>query len=43
MNLGRTPLVFVESLNNWQYDAAIEPATAYGTTYLDIVRQQFKR
>ncbi|MDR1154205.1 MAG: glycoside hydrolase family 99-like domain-containing protein [Bacteroidales bacterium] len=49
MNLGRTPLVFVESLNNWGYETAIEPAivqegtNGYGTLYLDILRQQFKK
>ncbi|MDR0413478.1 MAG: glycoside hydrolase family 99-like domain-containing protein [Dysgonamonadaceae bacterium] len=43
MNLGRTPLVFVESLNNWQFESAVEPANTYGTTYLDIIREQFKR
>ncbi|MDR1121025.1 MAG: glycoside hydrolase family 99-like domain-containing protein [Dysgonamonadaceae bacterium] len=43
MNLGSTPLVFIDGLNNWQYEAAIEPANTYGTTYLDIIRQQFKR
>ena len=40
---------FVESLNNWQYDSQIEPTIVqegtkgYGTIYLDIVREQFKR
>jgi hypothetical protein len=43
MNLGRSPLVFVESLNNWQYETQIEPANTYGATYLDIIRQQFKK
>lgn len=49
MNLGKTPMVFVESLNNWKYDTQIEPSVVkegtngYGTTYLDIIREQFKR
>ena len=49
MNLGKTPMVLVESLNNWQYDSQIEPTVVqegtkgYGTSYLDIVKQQFKR
>ena len=43
MNLGKTPLVFVESLNNWQYESQVEPAKSYGTTYLDIIKEQFKR
>ena len=49
MNLGRTPMVFVESLNNWRYDAALEPTVVqegtkgYGTLYLDILKEQFKR
>ncbi|MDR2816827.1 MAG: glycoside hydrolase family 99-like domain-containing protein [Proteiniphilum sp.] len=49
MNLGKTPLVLVESLNNWQYDAQIEPSvvregsSGYGTIYLDILKEQFKR
>jgi hypothetical protein len=43
MNLGWTPLVFIDGLNNWHYDAAVEPTNTYGTSYLDIVRQQFKK
>jgi hypothetical protein len=48
MNLGKTPLVFVESLNNWQYETQIEPAVedygnGYGNTYLEIIKEQFKR
>jgi hypothetical protein len=48
MNLGKTPLVFIDSFNNWQYDSQIEPSdedygNGYGTTYLDIVREQFKK
>ncbi len=49
MNLGKIPMVFVESLNNWQYNSQLEPTivkegtNGYGTTYLDILREQFKR
>lgn len=49
MNLGRNPMVFVESLNNWKYNTQIEPSVVkagtngYGTTYLDIIKEQFKR
>jgi len=49
MNLGKIPLVFVESLNNWQYDSQVEPTVVqegtngYGTTYLDIIKKEFKR
>ena len=49
MNLGKTPMVFIESLNNWSYESQIEPTilqegtNGYGTTYLEIVKEQFKR
>ncbi|RZF62142.1 hypothetical protein EWE74_04850 [Sphingobacterium corticibacterium] len=47
MNLGRTPMVLIESFNDWVKDSQIEPAwedygNGYGTKYLDIVRDEFK-
>lgn len=49
MNLGRNPMVFVESLNNWKYNTQIEPSIVksgtkgYGSIYMDIVKDQFKK
>lgn len=48
MNLGRNPMVLIDSFNYWQNESQIEPADpdygyGYGTTYLDIVREEFKR
>ena len=48
MNLGNNPMVIVDAFNNWETNSAIEPAdegygNGYGTLYLDLVRQQFKR
>lgn len=48
MNLGTANMVLLESFNNWQWDSAIEPANptygnGYGTTYLDILKKQFKK
>lgn len=48
MNLGKKQMVLIDSFNNWQYDTQIEPSkpdygNGYGTTYLDIVKQQFKK
>jgi hypothetical protein len=47
MNLGETPMVLIESFNDWVKDSQIEPAqedygNGYGTKYLDIVREEFK-
>ncbi len=47
-NLGRHPIVFVDSFNDWNTNTAIEPTDpgygdGYGTEYLDFVRAQFKR
>lgn len=47
MNLGRTPMVLIESFNDWVKDSQIEPTqedygNGYGTRYLDIVREEFK-
>ena len=47
-NLGRHPIVFVDSFNDWNTNTAIEPTDpAYGDgyrpEYLDFVRAQFKR
>jgi hypothetical protein len=48
MNLGNANMVLIESFNNWTNDAAIEPTdpsygNGYGTTYLDILKKEFKR
>ena len=47
-NLGKNRIVFVESFNQWRYNSALEPTNldygkGYGTTYLDIVKEQFKK
>jgi hypothetical protein len=47
MNLGDNRMVLIESFNNWRYESQIEPTVVdygygYGTTYLDIVREEFK-
>lgn len=41
-NMSRKRLVLVNSWNNFQVSTALEPAQSYGSTYLDITRQQFK-
>ena len=48
MNLGQTPLVFIDAFNNWETDSAIEPTVegygfGYGNLYLKLVREQFKK
>ena len=48
MNLGLTPLVFIDAFNNWETDSAIEPTVegygfGYGNLYLQLVREQFKK
>ncbi len=48
MNLGQRPMVFIDSFNRWEYDMALEPTdpdygNGYGMTYLNIVREEFKR
>jgi hypothetical protein len=47
-NLGQTRIVFVESFNYWQKDTAIEPTdpeygNGYGMTYLNIIKERFKK
>ena len=47
-NLGRNRVVLIESFNQWAYNTAIEPTkpeygNGYGTSYLDIVKEQFKK
>lgn len=41
-NASKSRLVFVDSFNDFQHDTQIEPTQGYGTTYLDITRQEFK-
>jgi hypothetical protein len=48
MNLGSNRMVIVDSFNNWETNSTIEPTdeaygTGYGTLYLKLVREQFKR
>jgi hypothetical protein len=48
MNLGNNPMVIVDAFNNWETDSAIEPTvegygTGYGTLYLKLVKEQFKK
>jgi hypothetical protein len=48
MNLGQQPMVLIDSFNNWSSDMALEPTdpdygNGYGMTYLDIVREEFKK
>ncbi|GAB6010670.1 glycoside hydrolase family 99-like domain-containing protein [Viscerimonas tarda] len=48
MNQSKTKMALIDSFNDWQNDSQIEPAdpdygNGYGTFYLDIVRQEFKR
>ena len=48
MNLGNNPMVIVDSFNNWETASAIEPTeegygNGYGTLYLRLVREQFKK
>jgi len=41
-NASKSRLIFVDSFNDFSHDSQIEPAQSYGTTYLDITRQEFK-
>lgn len=41
-NMGSKRIVLVNSWNNFQVGTSLEPAQEYGTTYLDITREQFK-
>jgi len=41
-NASKSRLIFVDSFNDFQHDTQIEPTQSYGTTYLDITRQEFK-
>jgi hypothetical protein len=48
MNLGNNPMVIVDAFNNWETNSTIEPTeegygAGYGTLYLQLVKQQFKR
>jgi len=47
MNLGRNKMVIIDSFNHYMYNSQIEPTdvnygNGYGTTYLDIVADEFK-
>lgn len=35
-------IILLDSFNSWNLDKQVEPAQAYGKTYLDILRAQFK-
>mgnify|MGYP001248623310 CR=1 FL=1 len=41
-NMSDKRIVMINSWNNFQYGTTIEPATEYGTEYLEITRDQFK-
>jgi hypothetical protein len=41
-NASKSKLVFIDSFNNFSIDTQIEPTQSYGTTYLDITRDEFK-
>jgi len=36
-------LVLVESFNDWNIDTQLEASSSYGTTYLDILKKEFKK
>ena len=47
MNLGKNRIVFIDSFNQWSQDTSVEPTDSiygngYGTTYLNIIKEQFK-
>lgn len=47
MNLGNTPMVILDSFNDWTWNTAVEPSDpyygkGYGLRYLDITREEFK-
>lgn len=47
MNLGRQPMIILDSFNDWSWNTAIEPTdpyygNGYGMTYLNITKQEFK-
>ncbi|WP_172665887.1 glycoside hydrolase family 99-like domain-containing protein [Flammeovirga sp. OC4] len=41
-NIGASRLMIVNSFNDWEDDTQLEPAESYGTSTLDILRQQTK-
>ncbi|HEX7847933.1 MAG TPA: glycoside hydrolase family 99-like domain-containing protein, partial [Chitinophagaceae bacterium] len=41
-NMGSKRIVLINSWNHFQMGTSLEPATEYGTTYLDITKTQFK-
>lgn len=41
-NASKSRLVFIDSFNNYSVDTQIEATQSYGTTFLDITRQEFK-
>lgn len=47
MNLGKHPMVILDSFNDWSWDTAVEPTDpyygkGYGMKYLQITREEFK-
>ncbi|MDR3217679.1 MAG: glycoside hydrolase family 99-like domain-containing protein [Dysgonamonadaceae bacterium] len=47
-NLGNTRIVIIDSFNQWYYDTALEPTNpeygnGYGTKYLEMVKERFKK
>ena len=42
LNADGKRMIIVSSWNNWAYDSQMEPSEGYGTTFLDILRTQFK-
>jgi hypothetical protein len=47
INVGRMPMIIVDSFNNWKNETQIEPSdpdygNGYGTFYLDILRSELK-
>ena len=42
-NMGAQHIVLIDSWNDFAFDTALEPTEEYGTTYLDITRNQLKK
>ena len=41
-NIGKSNLVMVNSWNDFSHDSALEPASPWGETYMDITRRELK-
>ncbi|MGE5518566.1 MAG: glycoside hydrolase family 99-like domain-containing protein [Candidatus Dadabacteria bacterium] len=41
-NMGKKRIVLINSWNNFQVGTTIEPTTEYGTSFLDLTKNQFK-